>query len=212
LGRRERARWRELRLPPRRRAEWLLGRIAAKDAVRAYARQAFGLTLRAGDIELLPDEHGRPVVNGAWTAAVPSVPLVSISHVDGRAIAVASDGNGSGLGIDLERLGRMKPPTEQVAFSASERAILDTFEQRDREAWALRLWCAKEAAAKATGRGFAAGIRAFVVQDADPLSGAVSVRFEAPGESAVSLTAFTTREDDWIVATCAIGTLEGVTR
>jgi phosphopantetheinyl transferase len=117
-----------------------------------------------------------------------------------------------GLGVDLERLGRMKPPTEKVAFTAVERSLLDTFEERDREAWALRLWCAKEAAAKATGRGFAAGVHAFAVQHADPLGGAVYLRFTAPGEDAVNLTAFTAQEDEWIVATCAIGTLEGVAR
>ena len=41
LSRREREVWRSLKTPPRRRLEWLLGRSAAKDAVRSYLKENF---------------------------------------------------------------------------------------------------------------------------------------------------------------------------
>src|SRR5204863_6750447 len=82
LSRRERALWLGSRMPERRRLEWLLGRIAAKDAVRDYVSRRFSLSLRPADVEILPDETGRPIVGGLWARGVPRPPLVSISHVE----------------------------------------------------------------------------------------------------------------------------------
>lgn len=90
LSRTERELWHAL--PAARRADWLLARIAGKDAVRDYVRQRFDVSLRAADVELTPDEHGRLLVNGPWTRAVARTPRVSISHVDGAFFAVAGDG------------------------------------------------------------------------------------------------------------------------
>src|SRR4030095_10379221 len=61
LGRRERAIWYSLKVPERRRLEWLLGRIAAKDAVRDYLLRRFQLTLSPAEVEILPEQSGRPV-------------------------------------------------------------------------------------------------------------------------------------------------------
>ena len=85
LGRRERAIWHALKAPERRRLEWLLGRIAAKDAVRAVSSQRrFHLTLHPADVEILPDRVGPPGRHRRMDGAGrPRVPLVSISHVDG---------------------------------------------------------------------------------------------------------------------------------
>jgi acyl transferase domain-containing protein/phosphopantetheinyl transferase len=211
LSRRERAHWHALRLPPVRRNEWLLGRIAAKDAVRQYAQQYLGVQLRPADVEVLPDKHGRPVVEGAWTRGIGPPPLVSISHSEGGAVALAGAGERLvGVGVDLERVGRMRPTTERVAFTDRELQFLDKVDLRDREAWALRLWCAKEACAKATGRGFEAGLYAFAIRDVDPHRGAVSIRFEAPNQEGADLLASTAQDGQWIFATCAATAIEGI--
>ena len=203
LGRRERAIWHGSKAPERRRLEWLLGRIAAKDAVRDYLRRRVQLDVAPADVEILPDAGGRPVVTGAWTSLVPCVPLVSISHVDGSAVAAVSAGDGvAGIGIDLERCGRMKPEMNEVAFSAPERETLQAFAGDERQNWALRLWCAKEACAKATGIGPTAGLHALSVRAMDDDRGAVSIRCDTP-DGPVDLVALTARDGDWIVATCA---------
>src|SRR5262249_52890536 len=61
LSQREREVWHGLRTPAARRTEWLLGRVVAKDAVRRCLAQQYGLIVYPADIEILPDEHGRPL-------------------------------------------------------------------------------------------------------------------------------------------------------
>jgi phosphopantetheinyl transferase len=210
LSRRERAAWRALRMPARSN-EWLLGRIVAKDAIREYVRRQFGLSLRPADIGLMPDADGRPVVDGPWMVEVPRAPLVSISHVDGVAVAVAGDDDGLiGLGVDLERVGRMEPRTAQFAFTARELQWLDSVTAPEREAWSLRLWCAKEACAKATGRGLVSGLHAFAVNGIDWQRGAISIRFEAPNHPSTDLVALTAQDGEWIAATCATAAMESI--
>jgi phosphopantetheinyl transferase len=203
LSRRERAIWHELKVPERRRLEWLLGRIAAKDAVRDLLGRRFRLNLHPADVEILPEPSGRPIVTGSWIGRVPRVPLVSISHVDGAAVAVLTDGDGiTGVGIDLERYGRMKPGMEHVAFSAREREMLDTFDGEEREAWAVRLWCAKEASAKATGCDVGPVSETLAVERIHRERGTVVMRYDSPNAGSVTLSASTAREGEWIVATC----------
>ncbi|HEV3215448.1 MAG TPA: beta-ketoacyl synthase N-terminal-like domain-containing protein [Vicinamibacterales bacterium] len=203
LGRRERAIWYGLKVPERRRLEWLLGRIAAKDAVRDHLQRHFHLSLRPADVEILPEPSGRPIVTGSWTGQVPRVPLVSISHVDGAAVAVLTDGEGiSGVGIDLERYGRMKPGMENVAFGAREREMLESLDGDERQAWALRLWCAKEASAKATGCDVNPVSEGLAVERIHRERGTVVMRYVSPNAGSVTLSASTAREGEWIVATC----------
>jgi len=203
LSRRERAIWFGLNAPERRRLEWLLGRIAAKDAVREYVRRRFHLILHPADVEILPDASGGPVVAGAWTAQVPRVPLVSISHVDGSAVAVLTDSDGiSGVGVDLERWGRMKPGMESTAFSAAELELLDGLDGDERQAWTLRLWCAKEASAKATGCVVGPMSSALSVERIHRERGLVVMRYDSADAGGVALSVSTAREGDWIVATC----------
>ena len=203
LSRRERAIWYGMKTSERRRLEWLLGRIAAKDAVRDLLQRRGWLTLHPADVEILPDAAGRPMVAGAWTSQVPRVPLISISHVEGAAIAVVTDGEGiAGVGVDLERHGRMKPGMEAVSFSEPERAMLAAFEGEERQTWALRLWCAKEASAKATGGQAGPISSALAIERIDQKAGTVLVRYTPPGAGSVTLSASTARDGDWIVATC----------
>jgi phosphopantetheinyl transferase len=210
LSRREREVFRGLRTPEARRLDWLLGRQAAKGAVKAYLEERHGLSgLCPADIEILPDEHGRPVPGGAWARQAGTVPLLSISHVEGVAVAVAADGGTAlGLGVDIEPVGRMQEAMREVAFGPEERELLAGSVAADDEDWWLRLWCAKEAVGKALGRGLTGGPQALTVVEADLQTGSVSVRVSseerhtaAPGTPG-TLRAVTARQDDLIIAVC----------
>jgi phosphopantetheinyl transferase len=205
LGRREREIWHALKAPEARRLEWLLGRIAAKDAVREFLQRRFHLKVHPADVQVLPDESGRPTVTGAWRAqaGISREPLVSISHVDGAAVAVLADGEAaSGVGVDLERCGRMKPEMEHVAFTAPERELLARLDGDERQTWALRLWCAKEATAKATGCDAGPVSDRLAIERVMPDRGTVVVRYHSGEVGGRTLSAATARDGDWVVATC----------
>jgi phosphopantetheinyl transferase len=141
----ERDAWEALR-SPRRRREWLMGRLAAKDAVRRHLESAGGgVGIGREAIAILADAWGRPHVAGPPIA-------IAIAHTRGVAAAVAG-ATRDGLGLDIERLDRRRGDYERAAFSDEERRRLEAGPAQERAARALRLFCAKEAVAKAIGRG-----------------------------------------------------------
>jgi len=135
-----------------RKLQWLLGRIAAKDAVRRYLRERHGLRLGAADVLIHADEHGRPYAAGFWQESVPESLSVSLTHSGSRAAAVAGDSRFGELGIDMEHVYELSETFLQAAFTAEELAHLDDTTD-NRNEWALRAWCAKEALGKAYGWG-----------------------------------------------------------
>lgn len=208
LSRRERDAWRSLRAAEPRRTEWLLGRVVAKDAVRLYLKQRYGTVLCPADIEILPDEHGRPMAHGAWSRDVSRVPILSLSHSDGVAVAVVGDRDvAAGVGVDIEHVGRMREGAEGVAFTPDEQALLASLAAFSEDSWPLRLWCAKEAVAKALGQGMVPGPHALVVKELHPGTGTVEVSLVGemarrfPAINGRSVVAYTAREGDLIVAT-----------
>ncbi len=75
--------------------DWLLGRVAAKDAVRGWLRQHRNLLLHPLEVEIANDPDGAPVVK---VPAEPSLAL-SIAHIENEAVAIV--GEAAGLGVDL---------------------------------------------------------------------------------------------------------------
>ncbi len=153
LSRREREVWRALKTPPPRRLEWLLGRSAAKDAVRSYVKEHFGIVLPPADIEIETDSSRRPRVSGGWIDRVPFGLHLSIAHSAGTAVAIVAGDCCDGIGIDLEHVSRLNDDVVAAGFAEAERRLLEVSGSEGVE-WGLRLWCAKEAAAKAVGHGF----------------------------------------------------------
>jgi phosphopantetheine--protein transferase-like protein len=209
LGRRERELWHSLKSPERRRLEWLLGRLVAKDAVRQHLRERFNMVLCPADIEILPDGDGRPVAQGAWIEQVPCAPILSLSHASGVAVAVVGDaGVGLGVGVDIEQLGRMNEDIKKFAFTSQEQELLSALPdvEMENDGWPLRLWCAKEAVAKALGQGMIGGPQALCVEALDVHSGMVQIGLvgelarRAHDVNGSTLTAFTARAEDLIVA------------
>jgi acyl transferase domain-containing protein/phosphopantetheinyl transferase len=211
LSRWERDVWRSLQGSDKRRTEWLLGRVAAKDAVRLFLKRQYDMTLCPADIEIMPDQHGQPCVGGNWTAGLTCVPLVSLAHAAGTAIAVAGhDGQCHGVGVDIEYLGRTGEEFERIAFTPEEHSVLSALDTPAHEEWSLRLWCAKEAVAKALGRGMAGGPGGLRIQTVDRRTGYVQMVLSAgfarelPAFAGRQLTACTAREGNCIVATVLV--------
>lgn len=188
LSGRERETW--LRLPEsqRRRREWLAGRLTAKDAVRLLLKDLYQMEACPADIEISANEHGQPAVSGELVAKLGCRLYLSIAHSDEAAVAVVGDcGKGlRGIGIDIERLDRNHKGLEEAGFTADERSLFDDVPASEREEWLLRLWCAKEALAKALGQGMMGNPLNIVVQDVDVGTGRVNLKIA--GQLARKLT------------------------
>jgi phosphopantetheinyl transferase len=197
LTRAERAAFAALERPGGRRLEWLGARTAAKEAVVELLQERHGVTLLPADVEILPDERGCPRVSVPAFDGMDRVPVVSLSHSHGLAAAAAAlvpAGPVSGVGIDVEQVRPLPPGFGEAALAPAERRLLDAVPDERRDEWLLRAWCAKEAAAKATGSGMTPGPGAATVAALDGQEVVVAV-----GDR--RLTVRTRRDGDLIVAT-----------
>ncbi|NKF21412.1 type I polyketide synthase [Solimonas marina] len=134
-----------------RREEWLMGRIAAKDAARRWA-QSQGVALAAADIGVDSDALGAPHLR---IAALPgqAPPSVSISHSARCGVAAIAPA-GMRIGVDYQPLAGVD--ADRVAIGAlhdSEHALLAGLSGDAKLRTVVALWAAKEAAAKAAGSG-----------------------------------------------------------
>jgi acyl transferase domain-containing protein len=111
------------RRTPRAARQWLLGRIAVKDAVRQWLWDASGGPVYPGEITVGNDASGRPWVAGPFTDA----PEVSLAHTGSLAAALVGTATcPSGVGIDIEQieLGAEGEPYA-VAWTSPEEGISD---------------------------------------------------------------------------------------
>jgi phosphopantetheinyl transferase (holo-ACP synthase) len=159
----ERQAWLALKVSSKRRCEWLMGRLALKEAVRYWAYQQSGELLYPSDVVVQHDALGAPSVAGWWVDQVVKAPAVSLTH-DAQTCTAALSLDGQPVGVDREDLHRLRRPEAlQLAFSAQERVWWLAQPEAQRGAAALRLWCCKEAASKWLGRGLQGRPEAFEV-------------------------------------------------
>lgn len=164
------------RCSPRARQQWLLGRIAVKDAVRRWLwDQGWGPVFPA-EVQVSNDERGRPRVLG-WPGR-PLPPLdVSLAHCQRVAVAIAGPHSGQGgprvdgggIGIDIEEITERDDRAHRFALSQEERALLATHCAETGEpaaVWFTRFWTAKEAVSKAEGTGLGGRPQRFAVVEA----------------------------------------------
>lgn len=153
LGFEERAEWRELTTSIRHRREWLLGRACIKEAVRFWVFQRTGKLLYPADITVLHDESGAPYVDGEWSTALIPPPEVSLSHDRHLSVAAVSPPHHP-VGVDVEHVGRIQQP-DLMKSSLTPNELLSLHRCGDSALpeKVLRIWCAKEAAAKYLGLG-----------------------------------------------------------
>lgn len=176
LGREERGNFAQMKIPPRETASWLVGRLAAKDAVRLHTRSRCHLA----DVAIIPNGDGKPHV----TLAGEEGPLVSLSHKGLLAVSIAAPrAEFRGIGIDLESLGPMDPGLIDDAFTPEERRLLDEAAAATGEPlehWCLAGWAAKESFGKALGRGVIGGPRAVEIREIDPALGRLALVLRGP--------------------------------
>ena len=167
LAQEERDEWRALQGPLRRRREWLFGRAALKEAVRHWVHEQTGEMLYDTEIIVRHDEHGAPWVDGEWCQGLIAAPQVSLSH-QGETCLAAVAAPGQPVGVDLEDAARLRQPELVVdSFAPAERVWVEGLVGAARAERVLRLWCAKEAAAKCLGTGLQGQPEAFRVIAAD---------------------------------------------
>ena len=149
----------------RRQRDWLMGRIAAKDAARLWLSRRSGRPmLHPLELEVREDERGRPVLE--TPTGYERAPAISISHTGGIAAAVAAEGP---VGIDIEsaEAGRGLVP-EEFATREEISQVERIGGARDDATWMTRLRCGKEAAAKAVGTGLGGRPKSFEAVRIEP--------------------------------------------
>jgi phosphopantetheinyl transferase len=180
-----------VRLPKRQR-QWLLGRIAAKDAVRRWAaEQTQAAMLHPAAITIDSDVQGRPYVKTLPGCDMP--PFVSIAHCEARAIAVA---HAEAVGVDIERIAARDAGFLQTFTTAGERERIENFPVAERHIWTTRLWCAKEAAGKLLGTGVVGAPQALEAIQVEN-DGQIQIRHQA---SAGSIRVKTVEDLGFIIA------------
>jgi acyl transferase domain-containing protein/phosphopantetheinyl transferase len=148
------------RQPAKRRKSWLLGRIAAKDAVRFQLWEDGHTTIYPIELIITNDPNGRPRAQArpgtGWRECD-----VSLAHCAEIAVAIAaprprSAGPDSpGVGIDVIELTDRPDSTIRYLLTAAEERLLGGLDGNDgdRRLWFHRFWAAKEAVGKAEGTG-----------------------------------------------------------
>lgn len=151
-----------------RRLEWLLGRTAAKEAVRRLLLQNYHLYEPAADIAIWKDKLGKPHPIGEWESQVSNPIDLSIAHTAGLILGAAT-AQGR-IGLDVESVNR--DLTEDFlcgVFTLEEQELASR--SGDGPTAVLRFWCAKEAISKALGTGIRFAPTDLRIRTSDPATG-----------------------------------------
>jgi len=200
---------------PRGRRHWLLGRMAVKDAVRAYLADI-------GIPEVFPSEvlvsnaaSGQPMVRGHGGRVLPDI-SVSLAHSGTIGVAIARGAGDRPPGIDVQQVVDV-PAAEQIALSEQERALLEHLcndgqmgrsdddlmgtdgSPMGRPEWFIRIWAAKEAVAKSLGTGLGGRPKDFAVTDISPTAATV-VTAGPHAEHTVHFAVTHDRGHDYVIA------------
>ncbi len=163
LAAEERDRWEKLPGNANRKIDWLMGRLALKEVTRRWIQRHYGALLLPADLVVRCNAAGKPYIAGDGLENIGQMPEVSVAHSQGHSAAVAAP-PGQSVGIDLELTRRV--PIDDVirgAFAEPEHALIADFSGANRIERVVRMWCAKEAAAKCHGEGLNGRPRSWVV-------------------------------------------------
>lgn len=153
---------------PLRRLEWLLGRTAAKEAVRRALLSGYDLCAASADIAIWKDNLGKPHPLGDWQTRVGAPLDLTIAHTAGLILgAVTSKGR---LGLDVESVGRdLTEDFLRGVFTLEEQELATR--AGDGPTAILRFWCSKEAISKALGTGIRFAPTDLRIRSSDPATG-----------------------------------------
>jgi 4'-phosphopantetheinyl transferase len=140
----------------RRRADWRLGRWAAKAALGSW------LSVNAARVAVLAAPDGAPE---AWVDGRRAAVSVSISHRGGRALVAVADAPGV-VGCDLERVEPRSGAFVREWLAPAEQGLLAAHDPGARPRLANLCWTAKEAVAKVRREGLRLDLRRAVAAPA----------------------------------------------
>lgn len=157
---------------PFRKLEWLLGRTAAKEAVRRLLLRDYNLCEPSADIAIWKNSLGKPHPIGEWQDQIASLLDLSIAHTEGLVIgAVVARGH---IGLDVESVGRdLSEDFLRGVFTLEEQELAT--KSGDGPTAILRFWCAKEAISKALGTGIRFSPYDLRIRESDPATGLLSI-------------------------------------
>ncbi|WP_218105670.1 type I polyketide synthase [Micromonospora inyonensis] len=159
------------RQPAKTRKQWMLGRIAAKDAVRARLWEDGHTDIYPIELTVGNDPDGRPWVKGREGRGMRDCE-VSLAHCQEIGVAIAKPRTpgepigGPGVGIDVAEIADL--PAGCV-LDPAETALLESLAGTDaarRQLWATRFRAARETVGKAEGVGPAGGPHPIAVRAA----------------------------------------------
>jgi 4'-phosphopantetheinyl transferase len=145
---------------PKRRSEWLLGRLTAKKLLLD------GLTSLADPAPSRLEVGNEP--EGAPYALLDGSRLdicLSISHRDRLALCALCEGSGSSIGADIEKIERRVEAFAGDYFTPHEQDLLARTTGVGRDRLVTLIWSAKEAALKALRKGLRLDTRSVEVHD-----------------------------------------------
>ncbi|MGH3996405.1 MAG: 4'-phosphopantetheinyl transferase family protein, partial [Pseudonocardiaceae bacterium] len=155
------------RRTPRAARQWLLGRVAVKDAVRQWLWNAGAGPVFPVEVTVDNDASGRPRVAGPFDEP----PEVSLAHTGSLAAALVcgADRCPTGVGIDIEQITYRDEHTVAAILTDAECRLVDaqSSSAAERASWVTRFWTAKEAVAKAAGTGLGGRPHQFAVERID---------------------------------------------
>ena len=148
------------------RPEWLLGRVAVKDAVCHWLWERGAGPLLPHDVRVWNEPGGRPRVS------VPGGRVLHVSLAHRRGVAVAAVGPGAAgfdeaarhVGVDVELVEPRSATFAGLMMRAPEAKL---GQGRPRDEWLTAVWTAKEAVAKADGTGLRGRPKDWAVQAVD---------------------------------------------
>jgi acyl transferase domain-containing protein/phosphopantetheinyl transferase (holo-ACP synthase) len=142
--------------------EYMVSRIALKDAVRNFVRREGEELLYPIEIVCTHDENGKPLVSGEGRAVELLEGVhVSLAHKGVAGVAIAAH---RPVGIDLEKIEEKSEGFEKIAFTERERELLTSLKQPE---GTIRFWVAKEACSKKAGTGLEGNPKHFEVTAVD---------------------------------------------
>ncbi len=147
---------------PRRRRQWLNGRVAVKDAIRNYLWNKHGrFDLFPKELLISNDANGQPRVAPHISQCFFGALHVSIAHKDLLAFAMAAE---RPVGVDIEKIEARSDDFIALTMGEAEISLLP---QERRDEWITRFWVAKEALAKCLGTGLEGMPKKFPIKEID---------------------------------------------
>lgn len=154
------------------RDEWLLGRIAAKEAVKRHCQSLYGLNIYLHEIEISHDVNGKPLVIAQKLEKQAIKCEISISHSNNNAIAAVVPFS-EAIGIDIEFINDIKSDLD-IIFDASEINILNTsINGKNR----ILFFSAKESASKSLGISFLSDVYEWKVFNIDDRHNVITILY-----------------------------------